>query len=76
MVEFGELLGYEYGGAEDASYGKRMHVEGMQYSKKKLAPLYASADFEPGNAKDLKLHYNIVLRIFWENIVPSLGKCG
>jgi hypothetical protein len=58
MVEFGALLGYEYGGANDTSYGKRMHVEG---------------DFEPGKAKGLKLLYNILLRIFRENIVLSSG---
>jgi hypothetical protein len=51
-------LGYEYGGANDTSYGKRMHVEG---------------DFEPGKAKGLKLLYNILLRIFRENIVLSSG---
>ena len=73
MVEFGALLGYEYGGANDTSYAKRMHVEGVQYSKKKLAPLYASGEFEPGKAKGLKLLYNILLRIFRENIVPSSG---
>jgi hypothetical protein len=41
-----------------------MHVEGVQYSKKKLAPLYASEEFEAGKAKGLKLFYNILLRIF------------
>jgi hypothetical protein len=73
MVEFGALLGYEYRGNNDSSLGKRMHMEGVTYSKKKLAPLYDNGDFEPGKAKGLKLLYNILLRIFRENIVPSLG---
>ena len=76
MVEFGGLLGYEFRGEEDTSLARRMHVDGYTYSKNKLEPLYVNTN-DPehfaGRAKGLKLLYNILLRIFRENIVPTSG---
>jgi hypothetical protein len=73
MVEFGALLGYEYKGTADTTLGKRMHVEGVTYSKPRLEPLYDDPKFIPGKAKGLKLLYNILLRLFRESIVPTSG---
>jgi hypothetical protein len=71
MFEFAGLLGYEFRGVEDTSLGRRMHVDGYSYSKTKLEPLYDDPDYIPGNTKGLKLLYNILLRIFCENIVTT-----
>ena len=69
--EFGELLGYGYAGAEIES-GTRMHVAGVDPDKGKLLPLYGSRGV-PGKARYLKQLYNILLRMFRENIAPQAG---
>jgi hypothetical protein len=72
-------LGSSSVGANTAS-SLRMHVEGVAYDKKTLKPLYgklaASAKRKEvvlGEAYGFKTRYNILIRLFHENIAPSAG---
>jgi hypothetical protein len=71
FAEFAALLGYEYLG-DHSPVGTRMHVHGTTYDKNILAPLYGPGG-KVGEAKGLSLLYNILLRMFRENIAPAAG---
>jgi hypothetical protein len=84
--EFAGHLGYDFAGANTASR-LRMHIEGVAYDKKTLKPLYGKLapsakrkEIVLGDAYGFKTRYNILLRIFRENIAPSAGNldaiCG
>jgi hypothetical protein len=81
FIEFAELLGYPFTGNHDPC-GARMHLAGVAYNKNVLAPLYGKltkAAVEQGkkivigDAYGLRTRYNILLRLFRENIAPSAG---
>jgi hypothetical protein len=72
-------LGYAFVGANTAS-GLRMHIEGVAYDKKSLKPIYGKLapsakrkEIVLGDAYGFKTRYNILLRLFRENISPSAG---
>ena len=69
--EFGEALGYVFKGV-NISVGRRMHVEGVAYDKKLLAPL-AAKDGAIATTKGLKPNYNILIRMFRWSIAPQAG---
>jgi hypothetical protein len=59
-----------------------MHLSGVSYNKKALAPLYGKLTKDAidqgkkivvGNSYGLRTRYNILLRLFHENIAPSAG---
>jgi hypothetical protein len=77
--DFVGILGYAFVGTNIAS-GLRMHIEGVAYHKKTLKPLYGKLapsakrkEIVLGDAYGFKTHYNILLRLFHENIAPSAG---
>jgi hypothetical protein len=77
--EFVGHLGYAFVGANTAS-GLSMHIEGVGYDKKTLKPLYGKLtpsakrkEIVLGDAYGFKTRYNILLRLFRENIAPSVG---
>ena len=49
-----------------------MHVEGLYYKKRKMAPLYLNKA-SMGTNKDLRPTLNILLRMFRCNIAPQAG---
>jgi hypothetical protein len=56
-----------------------MHIEGVPYDKKTLKPLYGKLapsakrkEIVLGDAYGFKTRYNILLRLFRENIAPSV----
>ena len=61
MTRFGEFLCYVFSKGE-ASQGRIMHVEGVQYEKRKMAPLYLNKAVV-GTNKDLLPTFNILLRM-------------
>jgi hypothetical protein len=84
--EFAGHLGYAFAGANIVS-GLRMHIEGVAYDKKTLKPLYGKLapsakrkEIVLGDAYGFKTRYNILLRLFRENIALSAGNldaiCG
>jgi hypothetical protein len=88
FIEFAEELGYQFKGNHEPS-GSRMHLSGVAYNKKALAPLYGKLTKDAidqgkkivvGNSYGLRKRYNILLRLFHENISPSAGNldalCG
>ena len=75
MKRFAEILGYPFLG-DITVRGKRMHVDGVAYNKKRVSPLYEKEE-SIGTNKDLRRVYNILLRLFWCNIAPPpSGQCG
>ena len=62
FVRFGELLGYEFR-TDGTPVGRRMHIEGVAYNERTLAPLYAN-EASVGTNRDLLLTFNILLRMF------------
>jgi hypothetical protein len=74
FYEFAELLNYDFQGFS-VPIGHRLHQHGVQPDKNRLAPLYSSK----GNISTIKgliPLYNILLRIFRENISPFGGNRG
>ena len=72
FVKFAQLLEYPFEDANTPS-GERVHTIGQEYSKSRLAPLYGISDFVPGKTNGLRQLYNILMRLFRENIAPSSG---
>jgi len=70
-VEFGRCLGYEFRGA-NSPVGKRMHVEGTTYNKRRLSPIYSNAK-SVGTNQDLLPTFNILLRMVRLNLAPQAG---
>ena len=71
FVEFGRCLGYKFKGATTC-VGKRMHVEGAAYNKRRLRPLYSVAS-SVGTNQDLLPTFNIFLRMVRLNLAPQAG---
>jgi len=71
FVEFARCLGYEFKGAT-TSVGKRMHVEGTTYNKRRLRPLYSDAS-SVGTNQDLLPTFNIFLRMVRLSLAPQAG---
>ena len=71
FVEFGQFLGYVFKGAT-TPVGKRMHVEGVAYNKRRLRPLYSVAS-SVGSNQDLLPTFNIFLRMVRFNLAPQAG---
>ena len=71
FTEFAGLLGYDFQGAE-TPVGKRVHIFGSEYNKNKLAPLYGM-DGVIGKNRGFHPLYNILIRMFRENIAPQAG---
>ena len=69
--EFGEALGYVFKYVNEP-VGHRMHVEGVAYDKKILAPLAARGG-ALATTKGLKPIYNILIRMFRWSIAPQAG---
>jgi hypothetical protein len=69
--QFASLLGYEFRGANTA-LGRRMHIEGQEYNKKQLLPLYLNPK-HVGKAKGLSTLGNTLLRLFRETVAPKAG---
>ena len=67
--KFGQVLGFVFKG-DTVSVGRKMHVEGVDYDKKKLAPL-VSKEGALATSKGLKPIYNILIRMFRESIAPK-----
>jgi hypothetical protein len=81
FIEFAEELGYPFKG-NHMPCGTRMHLFGVAYNKKALAPLYGKLTkyaidqgkkIVVGDSYGLRTRYNILLRLFCENIAPSAG---
>ena len=58
--------------AEEPS-GARMHLEGVAYDKSAMAPMYYNESFTTGKLSGLTELYNILLRMFRNNIAPQAG---
>jgi hypothetical protein len=71
FYEFAQILNYEFQGLS-VPVGHRVHIHGVQPDKNRLAPLYSSSG-QVGTNKGLLPLYNILLRMFRENISPSGG---
>jgi hypothetical protein len=71
FYEFAQLLNYDFQGYS-VPVGQRVHQHGVQPDKNCLAPLYTSKG-KIGTIKGLLPLYNILLRMFRENISPSGG---
>ena len=67
FVEFAQMLDYPFD--PEGPSGKRMHISGM-IDKRKLAPIYASEDVAFGQASDINVVYNTMLRMFRHTIAP------
>jgi hypothetical protein len=61
---------YEFQG-DDTPGEERVHIEGCEYSKNKLAPMYGTSKFDAWKAHGLYQLYNILHRIFRGSIAPS-----
>jgi hypothetical protein len=81
FIEFAEELGYPFKG-NHVPCGTRMHLSGVAYNKKMLAPLYGKLTKDAidqgkkivvGDSYGLRTRYNILLCLFHENIAPSVG---
>jgi hypothetical protein len=79
FIEFAEELGYPFKGNHEPS-GARMHLSGVAYNKKVLAPLYGKLTKDVihqgkkivvGDSYGLRTRYNLILCLFCENIAPS-----
>jgi hypothetical protein len=71
FYEFAQLLNYDFQGYS-VPVGHHVHLHGVQLDKNRLAPLY-SFEGKIGTIKGLLPLYNILLRMFRENISPSGG---
>jgi hypothetical protein len=71
FYEFAQLLNYDFQGYS-VPVGHRVHLHGVQPDKNRLAPLYSS-EGKIGTINGLLPLYNILLRMFRENISPSGG---
>jgi hypothetical protein len=71
FYEFAKLLNYDFQGYS-VPVGHRVHQHGSHPHKNQLAPLYTS-EGKIGTIKGLLPPYNILLRMFRENISPSGG---
>jgi hypothetical protein len=71
FYEFAQILNYDFQGYS-VPVGHRVHLHGVQPDKNRLAPLYSSKG-QIGTIKGLLPVYNILLRMFRENISPSGG---
>jgi hypothetical protein len=71
FYEFAKLLNYDFQGFS-VPVGHRVHQHGSHPDKNRLAPLYTSKG-KIGTIKGLLPLYNILLRMFGENISPSGG---
>jgi hypothetical protein len=71
FLEFATILGYPFSGAEHPC-GDLLHQLGVHPDKTKLTPLYADPR-KVGTAVGLLPLYDILLRIFRENIAPIGG---
>jgi hypothetical protein len=71
FYEFAQLLNYDFQGYS-VPVGHRVHLHGVQPDKNRLAPLYSSKG-KISTIKGLFPLYNILLRMFRENISPSRG---
>jgi hypothetical protein len=88
FIEFAKELGCPFKGNHEPS-GARMHLSGVSYNKKVLAPLYGKLTKDArdqgkkivvGDCYGLRTRYNLLLHFFHENISPSAGNldafCG
>ena len=69
--EFADILGYPFAAASVPS-GIRVHLRGEKPDRNKLEPLYDDVS-KVGQVAGLSPLYNILLRMFRENISPSGG---
>lgn len=70
LVEFAQALEIPF--SPTSENGKKMHVHGAAYDKTSLAPLYGEGG-SLGEYKNLKLVYNILMRMFRHAVTPKAG---